>query len=316
MLNNKEKVRFSIEAFSYYFIENFWEYFEEEELKHLLQRIDLGLLSDKIICDCSYVRELIPWNNIENSKLIRCVSRLIDRGEMQFIEENIDLVSRKLKARDVMSILQRRPELHSFLGIDLKKVDKDDACLLLCLGYEYFLDNISLTKYAFDYMQSFQISKAYQYQRKVITSVCYKKFNNLQISQILKNTGDSLIDLFDLTKLTTTDWLFILENQPEMYDYMDVTIFLYSDVFDLVKLLSIFNYEELHMAMKSRIKELTPYGAELLLIHHMEEYINLVDLNLLDSNNIAKIRESHLTFQAPPYTLAKHPKKPSQADEV
>ena len=50
------------------------------------------------------------------------------------------------------------------------------------------------------------------------------------------------VNLVSLLTLKTTDWRFILESQPQMYDYMDPVIFLDADVYELVKLMGNFDY--------------------------------------------------------------------------
>lgn len=311
MLSKQDRVRHIAEAFTYYFIENYWEYFEDEEISHLLSKVDIERIADKTICDCSYIRDKVLWNDMPVRKLVRCVARLIDNHELDFVETNIDLKSRNLSVKDVIHVLKRRPDLLGFLGISVDKIDKNEAHMLLLMGYDYYLDKINLKKHDFDYMQGFQIAKAYGFKRHVVLSVPYKKFNNLQVSELLAKTGEEFINHVTLSTLRTIDWRFILEYQPQMYDYMDPTILLDSDVFELVKILAMFDYEELHLAMKVRIKELTPYGVELLLIHHFEKYEDQVDLSLLDENNVMKIQEHHPYFELPPSVLAMRPRTPS-----
>ncbi|MDG1950914.1 MAG: hypothetical protein P8J32_08945, partial [bacterium] len=185
---------------------------------------------------------------------------------------------------------------------------KQEAHLLLMMGYDYYLEQLDLNKYDFDYMQGFQIAKAYGFKENVVFSVPYKKFNNLQVGELLSATGEKFVDHLTLSVLRTTDWRYILEKQPQMYDYMDPSILLDSDVFDLVKILTMFDYPELHMAMKARVGELTPYGAELMLIHHLDEYEDLVDLSLLNENNVVKVQEHHPYFEVPPHILAMRPR--------
>ena len=64
--------------------------------------------------------------------------------------------------------------------------------------------------------------------------------------------------------------------------------------------------------MKARIKELTPYETELLLIHYLENYESLVDLSQLDDNNVIKIQEHHPYFELPPSVLAMRPRISSE----
>jgi hypothetical protein len=296
MLSHKDKVKHITEAFTYYFIERHWEYFEDDEISHLLAKVDVERLSDKTVCDCSYIRDKISWDTMPVKKLVRCVVRLIDNMELDFIENQINLQSRDLRVKDVIHILTRRPDMLDFLGIKVSSIKKDEAHLLFLLGNQYYLDKLDIKKFNFDYMQGFQIAKAYKFQKEVVLGVSYKKFNNLQVGELLGATGEAFADYLDLSIMGTTDWRFVLERQPQMYDWMNPIIFLDADVFELVKLLAIFDYEELHLAMKSRVKELTPYGVELLLIHHLELYKDSVDLTQLDNNNIAKIQEHHPSF--------------------
>ena len=290
------QVKLVAESLAYYFIEKHWEFLEEDEIRHLLSRVDLNRLSDQIIVDNIYIRNQIDWDKIPRNKLLRCASRFIDINEIDYVIDIIQLPKRNIAVSEVMHLAIRRPNIIEVLGIDLKSISQKEAYELLLLGANYFLEHIDIEKFKFDYHQAFNISKTYQHKIEVLKRLPYHKFNNLQISQVISEHGEEVVNFFDLNKLTPIDWIYILERRPETYEFMDPIIFLETDVYELVRLLEIFDYEELHVIMKHKYKELTSYGIERLIIAHYQ-YHEIVDLSKLNKNNIAMIQKHHPYFQ-------------------
>lgn len=296
MQNPYHQVKLIAESFTYYFVEKYWEFLEDDELKHLLSRIDLNRLSDNVIVDNVYIRNQVDWDKVPRSKLLRCASRFLDIQETDYVVDVMKLPQRNISASEVLHIVRRQPNMIDILGIDLQKLSTKEAYELLLLGVSYFLKRIPIEKYNFDYHQAFNISKAFNHRIDVFERLPYRSFNNLQVSQIMSKHGKKAEHFFDLNKLKPVDWIYILEKKPETYDLMDPTIFLETDVYELVRLLEICDYEELHVMMKFKHKELTAYGIERLLINHFQ-YHKIVDLSKLNKNNILKIQQYHPHFQ-------------------
>lgn len=290
------KVRTIAEAFTYFFLEKHWEFFEDQEIKHLVNTIDLDRLSDKAIVDNTYIRDQVDWDDVPRSKLIRCASRLIDNKEVDYVIDVLRLPERNLKISEIMHLIRRDPSIIDTLGINLDEATQQEAHNILLLGIEYFLDKIDIGKYNFDYHQAFNISKTYSFRMDVLKLLPYHRFNNLQVSQVIAYGGQQYAELFKIDKLKPVDWIYILERRPELYDLLDPLLFFEGDVYELVRLMELFDHEELHVMMKHRLKELTPYGMERLLIFHYG-YKSQVNLEILDANNVAKIQEYHPDFQ-------------------
>jgi hypothetical protein len=292
-MNNNYKLITS--AFTYFFIENYWEFFENDELLHVLKKIDINRLSDTTIVDNTYIRNVIDWDLVPRQKLIRCAARLIDNQEKDYVINVMKLPERNIKVNEAMHIIKRIPEIVDILNIELEKINQEEAYDLLLLGVDIFIHRIDVSKYNFDHYQAFNISKAYKHQLNVLKRLSYSKFNNLQVSEILAHKGLECVKLFDTTKLTILDWIYILERRPEFYETLDPIIFFDGDAFHLVQVMELIDHEELHVMMKYKCKELTAYGIERLLISFYD-YVDKVDLSKLNESNIAKIRQHHPHF--------------------
>ena len=231
------------------------------------------------------------------SKLIRCASRLIDNKEHDYVIDVMRLPERNLTISETMHLIRRDPSIVDVLGINLDKATTKEAHNILLLGMDFFLDRIDISKHKFDYHQAFNIAKTYGFRMDVLKQLPYRKFNNLQVSQVVAFGGEPYVELFNLEKLKPVDWIYILERRPELYELLDPMLFFDGDVYELVRLMELFDHEELHVMMKHRIKDLTPYGTERLLIAHYG-YKNSVNLSILDANNVAKIQEYHPDFQS------------------
>lgn len=290
-LTNKDKVKHVTESLTYFFLKEHWEYLEDDQIKHLFDRIDVDRIEDSALIGNSYIKEHVNWDKVSDKKLVRCAVRLIDNGDIDYVKENLNLKSRNLKIADVFHVIRRKLEMIDFLEIDMTKISDSDAYHTLMLDNNELLDRIDISKHSFSPNQAFDILKTYRFREDVFLKLPYKKFNSYQIGYTLKETGEKYIDKFDINKIIQADWVKVLKKQPDMYSYIDPTIYLEGDVFHLVEMLNIFDYEELHLMMKYRIKELTPYGVERLLIAHYNKYKDLVDLSCLNENNKIQIRK-------------------------
>ena len=292
----QDKVKIISESLLVFFIENHWEFFSEKELSFVLKKVKIEHLGDNTLVDNSFIREAVDWNMVSTKKALRCASRLIDIGEQDFVINKINLKDRKVKVKDVIHILKRRPDFIDILQIDLSNTSKNEAYFIFLLGKEYFLNKISIEKHNFNSAQSYNILKAYNFDEKVFQKLSYKKFNNTQISNILNFTGNKFVEFLNTEKMSPIDWIQPIKNNPELYDVMNPLILLEHDVFYAIQIAELVDLPELHHIIKSRISEVTAYGAEKLLIHYLKEYSDIIDFSILSKQNIENIKKYNPEF--------------------
>lgn len=271
-----------------------WNELPKSILKHIAKVIDYETVPDRIISDNKEVRDLIRWDRVEKMKLIRILIRCIDQSveDLDNIKKHIGQYDYKVK--DLAFLFMRRPDFIEFFPIDLNKINSIEAAMLLSLGEDYFLNKIDLSKHRFNSRESMNIIKAYKYRREVIEQVNYKSLKGYEITEILINTGNRDIDLFDLSVLTNIDWINLLEKQPEMLKLCNYNKFMEGDVFYSIRLCCLFETPDLsELVLNRNISEISPLGWEVLLIEKPEIFLTYCDFDKLEEvnwNNILKIR--------------------------
>lgn len=265
-------------SLSVFFIEKYWYFFNEDEAKTICNNKTLiNLLSDNFISNNHFFFERINWSLFDNKKFIRLVCRSIDLGTFETSKETITQSRKNVKPIDIVPIIKREPNLYKDFGIDLAKLDKKEAIEFLKTGYEIFIELIDLKKYAFNNFESFDICKAFGFKRKIILLFDYKKFNSTQVSEVLKRTGQENIDLLNYSIITPQDWIYILTDRKELFGFINLEIFQKTDVFNTIKLLSLFDDENIHNMFLNRNKqEITDYGWELLNHFHKIRYAEII----------------------------------------
>lgn len=262
-----------------------WELFTHEELIHMCDILDYPNIQDRYLCDIPELYPYIKWERLEKMQAIRIVTRhpeLLDR---------IDLKKYTYKIKEIWYFVQiDHTRLFTYFDFDFKFLTKEDAYFLLCLGKEDFLSLIDLQAHSFNHIEVLHIIKAYDCRREVILNMDYKQLNSSQITDIIIETGEDLLDLFALDKLTTLNWLELLAYRPEFLEKCDFNKFINGDPFNLVQLVTMFKNPDLFFLIKEiNTNEITAFGWEKLLIYHPDKAVEICDFKKLRENNWIEI---------------------------
>lgn len=263
-------------------------------LKHLTKTIDYNIVPDRVISDNQDVRELVKWERIEKMKLIRILVRCIDQDVEDIDKFEVYLRKLDYKVKDLSHLLKRQPEYIKYFNIDLNKITTSEAARLLSFGHEYFLDKVDFSKYRFNYKESMNIIQGYKYDRDIIKKVNYKSLKGYQIAEILIHTNEVNLDLFDVGKLTSIDWLNLLEERENMLKICNFSKFKTGDIFYSIRLCCMFEAPDLSYLILDRdLEEVSPFGWEKLLIEKPDIFLEHCNFSKLDENNWKNILEEH-----------------------
>lgn len=258
-----------------------------EELRHVCENMYYPAIEDRYLANDPALYPYIKWDRLDKMQAIRVVTRNPD------LLEKIDLKKYNYKVKEVFFFIQKDyKNLFKYFDFDFSNLNQDDAYFLLCFGKEEFLELIDIKKYKFSFIESFEIIKAYNFQREVVELLNYDELKSYQITEILIMTGDEFLDLFSLDVLTTLDWLKLLMYQPGFINNCDFEKFIEGDPFNLVQLIVLFEKPDLsYLLDKIDLKKITPFGWEKLLIYKPDKFAPICDFSKLNESNWAVLLE-------------------------
>jgi hypothetical protein len=227
------------------------------------------------------------------------IVRLIARNER--ILKFVDLVKYNYSIKEITHLLRIRPFLLGKMNIDLEKITKEDAFMLLTIGAKEISSLINIKKYVFTVKEKYEIIKFNNFIAKIVNSFDLKDLKDYHICDIVINTGKKYFHLLDLKILTARKWLEILEYRPELLIYCDLNKFKQSDIFNSVELVCLFPSKKLDHLIKERNYQdlLSPLGWKILLLNKPDEYISdccFFKLNETDWKNITSVHPHLVPF--------------------
>lgn len=262
-----------------------WHSLTKEQLIHICSVLDYPSIEDRYISDNPNVYPYIHWDKLDKMQAIRIVTRNPD------LLNRIDLKKYKYKTKEIFFLIQNNHKLiFKYFDFDFVNLPQEDAYFLFCLGKDEFLKLMDLTKYKFGFIEMMDIIRAYKYRRDIITDLNYKELKNYQITEILMNSGEKNMDLFDLKILNTLNWLELLGQQPEFIYHCDFEKFIQGDPFNLIQLIVLFDRPDLSYLLDNiDLEDITAFGWEKLLIANPEKFLNICDFSKLNENNWMEI---------------------------
>lgn len=264
-----------------------WNLFTEKQLKHICRLVDYAKVPDRYLSDNDYLHDFIEWDRIDKMQILRLTIRnlkLLDKHKVDF--KKFDY-----KVKEIIYLLKSEPNYIESFNIDLNKISAKDASIILSLGKEYFLDKIKIENYRFSYKEVFEIATAYDYNSYVMHRLDLSLLKGYQIAKVIIATGKEFLISFDLDKLSTIDWLDLLKYRPEFIDKCNIDLFMMSDIFYLIELVTMFDEPDLSNLLFTReLREITPLGWEKLLIDNPDKYVEVCDFSKLNELNWFYIR--------------------------
>jgi hypothetical protein len=267
-----------------FFCKNFLE-LSEKELKHINKYVDYDSMPDRVLSDNAQLHPHINWDRISKMKAIRLVSKNFE------LTKYINLKKYDYKIKEIFWFIKTDyTRLFDFFTFDLAKCSQEDIYLLLCLGESYFEEIIDFSNYKFSFIESMDIIRAYKYKKEIILRLQYNKLKNYQYTEILSNTGEESIDLFDLEGLSTINWLELLNHQPDFLYLCDFDLFKRGDLFNLIQLVVLFEKPDLsYLINEIDTSEISAFGWEKLLICNPEKFTDMCDFRKLTEDNWNRI---------------------------
>ena len=253
----------------------------DEQLKHLCKVLDYPSIDDRYLTDNPNLYKYIQWDRLEKMQAVRVAAR------NKKLLDVIDLKKHQYRIREIFFLIKNNFNLlFTHFNFDFDKLSQDDAYFLLCLGEQSFWPMVDTNKYKFSFIEAFDIMKAYQFNRSVVTALNYKVLKSYQIAEVFIITGEEFLDLFDTDVLTTLDWLNVLVYQPKFIYKCDFDKFLRGDPFNLIQLIVLFDSPDLSYLIDQIDKnKITAFGWERLLIGKPDRFKDICDYKKLNEAN-------------------------------
>ena len=267
-----------------YFCSNFEE-LDSKELIHFGESIDYENIPDRLISDNDYLHPYIKWDRISKMKAIRLVSKNF---------ELIDIINLKrydYKIREIFWFIQfDYTRLFNLFNFNFNNCSHEDVYLLLCLGEKHFENFIKIEDFKFSFLETMDIIRAYKYQRHIMLRLNYSILKNYQFTEIISNTGEENLDLFDINELSTLNWIELLNHQPDFINKCDFDKFKSGDIFNLIQLIVLFSEPDLSYLLDDiDKKQITSFGWEKLLICNPVKFVDICDFSKLNEDNWSRI---------------------------
>lgn len=261
------------------------EIFSLEELKHICDVVDYNSIPDRYLTDNPGLYPFIRWDRLEKMKAVRLST--VNKEILQ----KINLKQYTFKVKEIFFLIKNdHTILYSYFNFDFSTISQEDAYYLLCLGKKDLFDLIDVRKYKFTFIETFDIIRAYNYDRAIIETFKYDELKSYQITEILANTGYESRDLFNLNVLTTLNWLELLCHKPEFLKECDFNKFIVGDPFNLIQLVILFDRPDLsHLLSNIDLEDITAFGWEKLLIYKPEEFASKCNFKKLNESNWLEI---------------------------
>ena len=282
---DKNDLNIIIEAMLASYFCSYTSELEYGELKHINKFIKYESIPDRLIADNEELHPFICWDRISKMQAIRLVSRNLD------LIKYINLKKYDYRIREIFWFIKTDyTRLFKYFDFDISKASHEDNYLLLCIGEEYFEKEIKIEDFKFSFIESMDIIRAYKYKRDVITRLQYENLKNYQVTEIVANTGEESLDLFDLEFLSTLNWIELLNYQPGFIYHCDLEKFKRGDLFNLVQLVVLFDTPDLsYLILESNLRDISPFGWEKLLICNPDKYTDICDFSKLNEDNWSRI---------------------------
>lgn len=253
----------------------------DDELRYFCEIVDYSKVPDRYFVDNPRIYPFVKWDRLDKMQAVRIVIRNFD------LIEKIDLKKYDYRIKEIFFLIHKKPEmLFTHFNFSFDSLNHDDAFFLLCIGNEKYWNLIDVSKYKFNFIETLHIIRAYNFRRDIIEALDYTELKSYQVAEILINTGEEMLDLFDVGCLTTLDWLNLLPYQPDLLYKCDFNKFIKGDPYNLIQLVVLFDSPDLTYLLDSvDPNSITPLGWEKLLIARPDKFVDTCRFYKLNENN-------------------------------
>lgn len=264
-------------AISVYNLNHHADDFTDEQLIALCNCADPDLFSDRLIADNEVIRNNFQWHKMGVKRQCRLMARLMDIGHVNILD-NIRSKLPSVRISDIKPILMREPMMIKGFNIDMERISDSDAYILLEMGKDYFLKNVTTKGRKFSMLQQYNICKAYNYDRNVLIMFNCKAFDGFYTKKILEATAHLNLDLLDLDNMKLIDWIDLLSVHPDLYERCNMKKFSNAPIMELIDIAVMFDDNEVYATILERdLREVSPYGWEKLMKHKSELFAAVCD---------------------------------------
>lgn len=242
----------------------------EEEKRHTIKSVDPNILPFELLFD-SKILKYVNWSLIEIKNLRIAINR--NPEIISFID---DEVKNKINFKEIKRAFVIEPEkFFDFNFIYGLNLDNEDIYHLIVNCDIKFFEKFSTVTKQFSSNKKYEIIKAFDFEKDVVTFYDLEEFDSFHICEIAKNIDEEIIDLIPIEKMNVKNWISLLEIKSWLLDRMPKQLLINSDPFYLVSFVCIFP-EYQHMIDEKITKSLSTLCWEKLVLAFPEKYGQMI----------------------------------------
>ncbi len=256
-----------------------------KETKELFKgKINPNSIQDKDLIKNKELHDNVNWKIINKNKAVRILARDID------LLEKIDIKELGLTVTDLFPLFLQYPELIHQMVKDFNLLTPIESIRLLECNPD-LIEFIDISKYNFSKKDLIEIINKFKRSPQIIERIDLYDLDHFHTRRLLIDTGIDYMDKLNLSQLKNVDWIEILENQPELLEYCDLSVFETNDCYLLTKLVIMF--PELSYLIENNKDKISALGWEYLIKEDFENYQDVCCWEKLSESNWNNILKKH-----------------------
>lgn len=238
--------------------------------------INPELIDERTLLANPRVLNVLDFNTLSKPKVIRLLVRnpeLISRVNLKKAGFVLD---------DLMPLFRYHPDLVDHFDIDFDSMSGIEAINVVGINKE-LAKRINLEKYQFTKKEVLTIIHKFADDSEILMRINLHSLDHYTTRALIVKTGERYMDNLDMNCLKSDDWLFILQERPDLLQYCNIPVFETNDRFNLVRLVLMF--PQLNYLIEQNKEAISALGWEKLLIADPEHYIQICNVTLLRQKN-------------------------------
>jgi hypothetical protein len=255
-----------------------------ELVDYFSNKINPNSLQDKDLIKNKELHDNINWEIIEKNKAVRILARDID------LLEKIDLNKLGLTISELFPLFLQYPELIKQMVDDFDSLSPNESIKLLECNPD-LIDLIDISKYNYSKKDMIILVGKFKRSEKIMERINLNELDHFLTRKLLIETGIDYVDKLNLKQLKNTDWMEILEKQPDLLEYCDLRAFDTNDCYLLTKLVLMF--PELSYLIEKNKDKISALGWENLIKEDLDNYEDICPWEKFSELNWINIIRKH-----------------------
>lgn len=248
----------------------------EKLFRKLAHFIDPNLIDDRTLLANKLLIDFVDFTKFSKSKLIRMLIR------QPSLVSKIDINKAGFVLNDLMPLFQFHPDMIDLFSFNFGNLTPIEAINVISINPE-LAPKIPLESYRFSKKEILTIVQKFADNESILARINLKELDHYATRALIVKAGTEYIEQLDTQKLKVEDWLYIVEQRPDLVAHVNIPLFEKGDCFGLVKLVLMF--PNLGYLIEQNRDKISALGWEKLLIADPEHYIQICKADVLRAKN-------------------------------